>query len=133
MQYDDGILTGPPDADGRPRTLTFGQLASQIGGSGGPISGHIDLGRAQGGPTFAGHIVDVDVDPDTGKVQVLRYTGVAGRWHALHPAYVEGQIQGGAPRVSAWPCTEEYFYDEHGLLRNGSLLDYRMPTTLTSR
>jgi xanthine dehydrogenase molybdenum-binding subunit len=99
-------------------------------GSGGPISGHTDAGGATGGPTYAGHIVDVEVDPDTGKVDVLRYTCVTDVGKALHPSYVEGQLQGGAAQGIGMALTEEYFYDDQGVLRNSSLLDYRMPTAL---
>jgi hypothetical protein len=98
--------------------------------SGGFISGHPDNGGATGGPTFSGHIVDIEVDPDTGKVTILRYTCVEDVGQALHPSYVEGQIQGGAAQGIGMALTEEYFYDAQGVLRNASLLDYRMPTTL---
>ncbi|MSQ42130.1 MAG: xanthine dehydrogenase family protein molybdopterin-binding subunit [Dehalococcoidia bacterium] len=126
----DGVLTGPPGADGKPRTITFKQLAARMNASGGPISGHTDGGGATGGPTFAGHIVDVEVDPDTGKVTVLRYTCVQDVGRAMHPSYVEGQIQGGAAQGIGMALTEEYYYDDDGTLRNASLLDYRMPTAL---
>ena len=79
---------------------------------------------------IATHLVDVEVDPDTGKVTVLRYTVVSDVGNALHPAYVEGQMQGAAVQGIGMGLTEEYFYDKEGTLRNSSLLDYRMPTTL---
>ncbi len=82
------------------------------------------------GPAFACHIVDVEVDPDTGKVQVLRYTAIQDVGTAIHPDYVEGQIQGGAAQGIGMALTEEYVYDDEGRMRNASLLDYRMPTTL---
>ena len=74
------------------------------------------------------HICEVEVDPDTGKVTVLRYTCVQDVGLALHPAYVEGQMQGGAVQGIGMALSEEYFYDENGVMRNGSLLDYRIPT-----
>jgi CO/xanthine dehydrogenase Mo-binding subunit len=49
---------------------------------------------------------------------------------AIHPAYVEGQLQGGAAQGIGWALNEEYVYDASGRLLNGSLLDYRMPTAL---
>jgi CO/xanthine dehydrogenase Mo-binding subunit len=82
------------------------------------------------GPGFATHIVDVEVDPETGKVQVLRYTAVQDVGKAIHPAYAEGQIQGGVTQGIGWALNEEYFYDQEGHLLNSSLLDYRMPTAL---
>ena len=70
------------------------------------------------------------MDPDTGKVTVLRYTVVSDVGNALHPAYVEGQMQGAAVQGIGMGLTEEYFYDKEGTLRNSSLLDYRIPTAL---
>ena len=126
----DGSVSGPNDAEGKPRALTFKQLASQLQGSGGAISGHVDNAGGYRSPTYAGHIVDVEVDRETGKVTILRYTCVTDVGRAMHPSYVEGQIQGGAAQGVGMALTEEYFYDENGLLRNSSLLDYRMPTAL---
>jgi xanthine dehydrogenase molybdenum-binding subunit len=126
----DGTLTGPNAEDGKERKLTFKQMAAQMQGTGGHISGHVDLGGATGAPTYGGHIVDVEVDTETGKVTVLRYTVVQDAGRALHMGYVEGQMQGGAVQGIGMALTEEYFYDDQGVLRNASLLDYRIPTAL---
>ena len=48
---------------------------------------------------FAVHMVDVAVDPETGKVDILRYTALQDAGKAVPPSYVEGQMQGGAPRA----------------------------------
>jgi len=90
----------------------------------------VSLNESTTGPAFAGHIVDVEVDRDTGKVTILRYTAIQDVGTAIHPSYVEGQIQGGVAQGVGMALTEEYFYDEQGHLRNGSFLDYRMPTAL---
>jgi CO/xanthine dehydrogenase Mo-binding subunit len=82
------------------------------------------------GPGFGVHIVDVEVDLETGKVSILRYTAVQDVGTAIHPAYVEGQLQGGAAQGVGWALNEEYIYDDRGRLLNASLLDYRMPTAL---
>jgi CO/xanthine dehydrogenase Mo-binding subunit len=74
--------------------------------------------------------VDVEVDPETGKVTILRYTVVQDAGTAIHPAYVEGQMQGGAVQGIGWALNEEYYYDESGRMANASYLDYRMPTAL---
>src|SRR5262249_8164199 len=79
---------------------------------------------------YATHIADVEVDPETGKVDVIRYTAVQDTGKAIHPSYVEGQMQGGVAQGIGWALTEEYIYDGIGGLRNATLLDYRMPTTL---
>jgi CO/xanthine dehydrogenase Mo-binding subunit len=82
------------------------------------------------GPAFAGHIVDVEVDPETGKVEILRYTAFQDVGRAAHPSYVEGQIQGACAQGVGWAINEEYVWSEDGKMENSSFLDYRMPTTL---
>ena len=124
------MLRGPEDDDGAERSLTFKQLAGQLAGSGGMIQARADVNPTTVGPAFAGHIVDVEVDPETGKVDILRYTAVQDVGRAIHPSYVEGQLQGGALQGIGMALSEEYFYDEDGVMRNSSLLDYRMPTAL---
>ena len=82
------------------------------------------------GNAFAYHIVDVEVDPGTGKVDILRYTALQDAGKAIHPAYVEGQIQGGAVQGIGWALNEEYYFSSEGRMLNTSFLDYRMPTSL---
>src|SRR5216683_2641949 len=82
------------------------------------------------GNAFATVCVDVEVDPDTGKVQILRCTIAQDVGRAIHPSYAEGQAQGGVAQGIGWALNEEYVYDEKGVLRNSGLLDYRMPTCL---
>jgi CO/xanthine dehydrogenase Mo-binding subunit len=72
----------------------------------------------------------VEVDPETGKVEILRYTAAQDVGKAVHPSYVEGQIQGGVAQGVGWALNEEYYYDESGAMRNAGFLDYRMPTCL---
>jgi CO/xanthine dehydrogenase Mo-binding subunit len=74
--------------------------------------------------------VDVEVDPDTGKVTILRYTAFIDAGTAVHPSYVEGQVQGATVQGIGWALNEEYFYTRDGAMANSSFLDYRMPTTL---
>ena len=79
---------------------------------------------------MAHHIVDVEVDPETGKVEILRYTAIQDVGTAVHPSYAEGQVQGGTVQGIGWALNEEYFYNDQGVMMNSSLLDYRMPTSL---
>ena len=127
---DDAIVRGPADEDGNDRQFSFKELAGQLATSGGHIVGRADVNKTSSGPAFATHIVDVEVDPDTGKVDILRYTAVQDAGTAIHPAYVEGQMQGGVAQGVGMALNEEYFYDDSGDLKNASLLDYRMPTAL---
>jgi CO/xanthine dehydrogenase Mo-binding subunit len=125
--YENGGLHCKVDST---KDLTFAEMAKQSGRTGGPIVGKASLTARGAGGAFATHIVDVEVDPDTGKVQILRYTAVQDVGTAIHPAYVEGQIQGGVVQGIGWALNEEYFYDESGRMVNSSYLDYRMPTAL---
>jgi CO/xanthine dehydrogenase Mo-binding subunit len=74
--------------------------------------------------------VDVEVDPETGKTEILRFTVVQDAGKAIHPSYVEGQMQGGAVQGIGWALNEEYYMSDSGTMDNVSLLDYRMPTSL---
>jgi len=112
------------------KQMTIAELASRLDETGGPIVASAAVRPEQSGPTFATHIVDVEVDPETGKVQILRYTAVQDAGKAIYPNYVESQIQGGVAQGVGWALNEEYLYDEQGRLINSSLLDYRMPVTL---
>ncbi len=110
--------------------MSMKQLASKLARTGGPVSGRASVNARGVGPGFATTCVDVEVDPDTGKVQVLRCTIAQDAGKAIHPSYVEGQMQGGTAQGIGWGLNEEYFYDDKGILRNTGLLDYRMPTCL---
>ncbi len=124
---EDGTLTGPADDEDNDRSFTFAELAGQLQRTGGLISVAASVSKNTQGPAYAGHIVDLHVDRDTGKVQILRYTAVQDVGTAIHPAYVEGQIQGGVAQGIGMALNEEYVYDDEGHLLNSSFLDYRMP------
>ena len=110
--------------------MSFKELAGMLNGTGGPIVGRASVDPRGVGGAFAANIVDVEVDPETGKVQILRYTAVQDVGKAIHPGYVEGQIQGGVVQGIGWALNEEYFFDESGRMTNSTFLDYRMPTSL---
>ena len=110
--------------------LSFKQLAARLVGTGGPVVGRGNVNPAGVGNAFAVHIVDVEVDPDTGKVDILRYTALQDVGKAVHPSYVEGQLQGGVAQGIGWALNEEYVYNDSGEMANSSFLDYRMPTSL---
>jgi CO/xanthine dehydrogenase Mo-binding subunit len=110
--------------------LTFKELAGRLLRTGGPITCSAGTNSTGMGPIIAGNIVDVEVDPETGKVDILRYTAFMDAGTAVHPSYVEGQMQGGTAQGIGWALNEEYFYTDDGSMANSSFLDYRMPTTL---
>ena len=111
--------------DFEPLSLTT--LAEHSAKTGGPISGQATINARGAGPGFGTHVCDVEVDPDTGRVTVLRYTAVQDVGRAIHPSYVEGQLQGGAAQGIGWALNEEYVYSEGGTLENPGFLDYRVP------
>ncbi len=123
----EGVVRSKTDESLR---MTFGEVAAQMDGTGGPIMGSAVVHPRGIGPSSSGNIVDVQVDPETGKVDVLRYTAFQDAGKAIHPTYVEGQMQGGSVQGLGWALNEEYYYDENGVMRNGSFLDYRMPISL---
>jgi CO/xanthine dehydrogenase Mo-binding subunit len=107
--------------------LTLKELAAKANEMGGPIGAGVQLNTTGADPGFATHCVDVEVDVDLGIVRVLRYTAAQDVGRALHPSYVEGQIQGGVVQGIGWALSEEYLYNARGQLDNASFLDYRMP------
>ncbi|MXW36052.1 MAG: xanthine dehydrogenase family protein molybdopterin-binding subunit [Chloroflexi bacterium] len=122
---DDAVLRGP---DGKEMSLA--ELAGQLQATGGLIQARADVSPETAGPAFATHVVDVEVDPETGKVDILRYTAAQDVGTAIHRDYVEGQIQGGAAQGAGMALTEEYLFNDDGNMVNSTLLDYRMPTAL---
>ncbi|MFK7992799.1 MAG: xanthine dehydrogenase family protein molybdopterin-binding subunit [Granulosicoccus sp.] len=107
--------------------LSLADIAAEAPNTGGPIAGHNELVADGAGVSFATHICDVEVDPDTGRTQVIRYTVIQDAGKAVHPTYVEGQYQGGAAQGIGWALNEEYVYGEDGRLQNPGFLDYRIP------
>jgi len=107
--------------------LTVAEIARQMSRTGGPVNGQAQLMARGAGPAFATHLCDVEVDPETGKVDVVRYTAIQDAGRAIHPSYVEGQMQGGAAQGIGWALNEEYVFDDQGRLENPGFLDYRMP------
>jgi xanthine dehydrogenase molybdenum-binding subunit len=127
IEFNNGIFA----AKGIATPLTLKEIADKLARTGGPIVGLGTLdATGKVGNAFATVCVDVEVDPDTAKVQILRCTIAQDVGRAIHPSYAEGQAQGGVAQGIGWALNEEYCYDEKGTLLNTSLLDYRMPTCL---
>ena len=127
VDYSEGVVSHTSDPELK---FTFKEMAARLNATGGPITGHGNVSPTGVGGSFATHIVDVEVDPDTGKIDVLRYTAVQDVGKAVHPSYVEGQIQGGAVQGIGWALNEEYVFDGNGSMENPTFLDYRMPISL---
>jgi CO/xanthine dehydrogenase Mo-binding subunit len=127
VSYEAGVMQCKTDSSKR---FTFKELAGRLNDTGGTIIGRASVDPTGVGGAFATHIVDVEVDPETGKTTILRYTAVQDAGKAIHPSYVEGQMQGGVVQGIGWALNEEYVYNDKGVMTNASFLDYRMPTSL---
>ncbi len=109
------------------KPLSIADIAKKSDRTGGAISGKANINAQGAGPAFGTHICDVEIDPETGFVTVLRYTAIQDVGKAIHPSYVEGQMQGGAAQGIGWALNEEYVYSDEGQLLNTGFLDYRVP------
>ncbi len=127
VQFADGEFSS---INGKEEQISFRDLSARLGETGGPVVGRATMNPAGAGGAFATHVVDVAVDEETGKVEILRYTATQDAGKAIHPSYVEGQIQGGVVQGIGWALNEEYIYNAEGAMTNASFLDYRMPTCL---
>lgn len=127
IEWEDGHAVARGANYGNLKPLSVKDIAAEAGKTGGPIAGHSELVADGAGVSFATHICDVEVDPETGATRILRYTVIQDAGKAVHPAYVEGQYQGGAAQGIGWALNEEYVYGEDGRLQNPGFLDYRIP------
>ncbi len=107
--------------------LTIAEIAAKAPLTGGPLSAEVALNAEGAGPGFAVHLCDIEVDQETGQSRIIRYTAAQDVGRAIHPSYVEGQIQGGAAQGIGWALNEEYIFDRNGKMDNPGFLDYRMP------
>ncbi|RWA85436.1 MAG: xanthine dehydrogenase family protein molybdopterin-binding subunit [Mesorhizobium sp.] len=127
VHWEKGHAIAKGEKYGNLSPLSLKDIAAKSGTTGGPIAGHSELVADGAGVSFATHICDVEVDPETGSTRVIRYTVVQDAGKAVHPTYVEGQYQGGAAQGIGWALNEEYIYGKDGRLQNAGFLDYRIP------
>jgi CO/xanthine dehydrogenase Mo-binding subunit len=125
--WEDGAACPAGPNAGKFPPMTLAEIAAVSFNTGGPIAGHYEFNADGAGVSFGVHLVDVEVDRETGGTKVLRYTVFQDAGKAVHPSYVEGQMQGGAVQGIGWALNEEYIYGEDGRLQNPGFLDYRIP------
>ncbi len=123
VEYADGVARNTAGED----SMTLAEVCKNAEKTGGQISGNANINARGAGPSFAVHICDVAVDKETGKVDVTRYTAIQDAGKAIHPGYVEGQLQGGAVQGIGWALNEEYVFNADGVMENPGFLDYRIP------
>jgi CO/xanthine dehydrogenase Mo-binding subunit len=107
--------------------LTLKDIAAKSSQTGGPITAAASVNAGAQAPGFSTQFCDLEVDPETGKVTILRFVAAQDVGCAIHPSYVEGQIQGGVVQGIGWALNEEYIYDAAGRMENPGFLDYRCP------
>ncbi|MGD9616079.1 MAG: xanthine dehydrogenase family protein molybdopterin-binding subunit [Alphaproteobacteria bacterium] len=103
------------------------EIAAKAALTGGPLTSAASVNAGGQAPGFSTQFCDVEVDPETGKVTILRFIVAQDVGKAIHPSYVEGQMQGGVVQGIGWALNEEYIYDKQGRLDNAGFLDYRCP------
>jgi CO/xanthine dehydrogenase Mo-binding subunit len=132
MIWEDGCAKPAGSNVGDFEPLSLKAIAGQSTATGGPIGFSSAVNAGGQAPGFTTQFCDVEVDPETGKVTVLRFVAAQDVGRAIHPSYVEGQIQGGVVQGIGWALNEEYIYDDQGRLSNAGFLDYRIPVASDS-
>jgi CO/xanthine dehydrogenase Mo-binding subunit len=127
VEWKDGAAYPAGSNAGAFEPLDLAALALKAGRTGGPILAEVSVNAQGAGAGFGAHICDVSVDKETGHVKIERYTAIQDVGKAIHPSYVEGQIQGGAAQGIGWALNEEYIYNAKGQMENAGFLDYRVP------
>ena len=112
----------PPDMDPSPEATYVWTAAGRTQAD--------DQGRAKSYLTAANacHVVLLEVDPETGKVEILKYWIADDCGTRLNPATVEGMIQGGVAQGVGAALLEEYVFDDEGQLLTSTFMDYLLPT-----
>src|SRR5215472_10056670 len=125
--WEDGHAKPASSNVGDFQPMSFKEIAAKKALTGGPITAAASVNAGGMAPGFSTQFCDVEVDPETGKVTILRFVAAQDVGCAIHPSYVEGQIQGGVAQGIGWALNEEYIYDKRGRLDNPGFLDYRVP------
>jgi len=125
--WEDGHAKPAGSNVGEFKPLSLKEIAAKAAATGGPITSAASVNAGGQAPGFTTQFCDVEVDPETGKVTILRFVAAQDVGRAIHPSYVEGQIQGGVVQGIGWALNEEYIYNAKGQLDNAGFLDYRCP------
>ena len=129
VDWQDGQAVPKPGQNIKAEPISLANIARTAGRTGGPLLGRASLNAQGAGASFSVNWTDLRVDKETGKIDVDSFTAIQDAGRAIHPAYVEGQMQGGAVQGLGWALNEEYIYNEEGVMENAGFLDYRVPVT----
>ena len=128
------IIDGKVQVKGFPdRSLSLGEIAGKSMNFDGKYEPVHSSGRqavTDRAPSFSAQIAEVEVDEETGEVNVVNLAVVQEVGRAINPMAVEGQMQGGATQGIGWALYEEMRYDDDGQLLSGSWMDYAMPDAM---
>ncbi|HMB76072.1 MAG TPA: molybdopterin cofactor-binding domain-containing protein, partial [Kiloniellaceae bacterium] len=127
VEWQDGSAIPGPGVNADVKPLSLADLAASAAKTGGPIQGRASVNAQGAGASFSVNFTDIRVDRETGKTDVLSFTAIQDAGKAIHPAYVEGQMQGGAAQGLGWALNEEYIFNDDGIMENAGFLDYRIP------
>jgi carbon-monoxide dehydrogenase large subunit len=108
---------------GTDRGIGLLALAAQCG----PIADQADVESRVGSYPYGWHVCEVEVDPETGVVHIVRYTAIDDVGRAVNPLILHGQTHGGIVQGAGQALMERCFYDRDGQLLSGSFMDYAMP------
>ena len=114
------------------RALTIQQIAGQAAknlpkGSAASLSAESTFEPANFTFPFGTHVCVVEVEPETGNVEIKKYVAVDDCGKVINPLLVDGQVQGGIAQGLGQALYEGVVYDETGQLLTGSLMDYAVP------
>jgi CO/xanthine dehydrogenase Mo-binding subunit len=127
VEWQDGSAIPGPGVNADVKPLSLADLAASAAKTGGPIQGRASVNAQGAGASLSVNFTDIRVDRETGKTDVLSFTAIQDAGKAIHPAYVEGQMQGGAAQGLGWALNEEYIFNDDGIMENAGFLDYRIP------
>ena len=125
VRFEDGVFR----AEGRNRTPTMLEAAELARARGRPELLRQSVIEKLPGRSFpnGAHVAEVEIDPETGALEVVRYTVTDDFGNLIHPMLAEGQVHGGIAQGLGQAVTEFAAFDETGQLLTASFMDYAMP------
>lgn len=127
LEIEDGAVRVKGSPAARLSLAEIAAMSMRFGAKYPPVFGQGSTAITRQSPGFAGHLVRVRVDRETGAVTVLEYVAAQDIGFAINPPAVEGQILGGVAQGIGWGLLEQTVYDDTGGLLTATLTDYALP------